>query len=81
MPFGMGPLGWMYYGMPYGYRWMGAYSPYSWGHYPYHGGYFPCFSPWGYLPKEDEKAMLEDQVSVLEDQLEQMRKRLAELEK
>ena len=66
MQFGRGPLG-LYYGMPYGYPWYGEYSPY--------------FSPWGYIPKEEEKAMLEDQIKMLEDQLEYFKGMLAELER
>jgi len=72
MPFAMGPFGW-YYGMPYGHPGYGGYSP-------YYGGYYPYLSPWGYIPKEQEKAILEGQVSIL-DQLEQIRKRLDEIEK
>lgn len=74
MQFGMGPFGEMFYNMPYGYPGYGGYSPYYWGYSPY-------FSPWGYLPNEQEKPMLEDQIRVLEDQLKQYKERLSELEK
>jgi len=67
MPFGMGPFEEMYNGMPYG--------------YPGYGGYSPYFPPWGYLPKEQEIAMMEDQIRILEDQLKQYKERLSELKK
>jgi hypothetical protein len=73
MPFGMGPLGWAYLG--YWHPWYGAVAP--------HGrpGFYPYWSPWGPLPKEQEVAMLNDQASMLEQELGQVRTRLEELQK
>jgi len=71
MYYEMVPFDGMYYNMPYTY----------WAPHPYNGGYSPYFSPWGYIPKEEEKAMLEDQIKMLEDQLEYFKGMLAELER
>ena len=95
MPFGRAWFGWgggwgralgRGWGRGLGRRWFGWGNPYAWGwpgySMPYgyrYGGY--GYLPWGGMPKEEEKRMLEEQEKWLTSELDGVRKRLEELSK